>query len=131
MCFVFFFFIHQIFVTFAFSTLWMPLSRVVVPGRLQCVFVCMCALLLQGADSREVCLNREGAQRPCSSCRVRSWLSLSLTAFHPHAHSLPSLCSILLCICVFILCHVCECSSAMTAHGTLQISCLLAVRTAL
>lgn len=38
-------------------------------GRLQ-LCVCFCALLFQGADSREVCLNREEAQRPCSSCRV-------------------------------------------------------------
>lgn len=39
-----------------------------------CVRACVCvrALLLQGADSREVCLNREGAQRPCSSCGVWS-----------------------------------------------------------
>lgn len=55
----------------------MPLNRVIVLTVRQaavCMCVYICALLLQGADSREVCLNREGAQRPCSSCRVWNWI---------------------------------------------------------
>jgi len=49
----------------------MPLNGVIVPTVRQAdVYACAYALLLQGADSREVCLNKEGAQRPCSSCRL-------------------------------------------------------------
>lgn len=70
-------FLYLIPFTFSFSPLSMPLNRVIVPTVRQaaeCVCVCSCALLLQGADSREVCLNREGAQRLCSSCRVWNWM---------------------------------------------------------
>lgn len=71
MCELSIFFQHLI--LFTFSPLSMPLNRVIVPTVRQaavCACVCVCALLFQGADSREVCLNREGAQRPCSSCGV-------------------------------------------------------------
>lgn len=73
MCELSIFFQHLI--LFTFSPLSMPLNRVIVPTVRQaavCACVCVCALLFQGADSREVCLNREGAQRPCSSCGVWS-----------------------------------------------------------
>lgn len=57
----------------------MFLNRVIVltvrqAGVYVCVRVFAWALLLQGADNREVCLNREGAQRPCSSCRLWKWM---------------------------------------------------------
>lgn len=52
-------------------------------GRLLCVCACVsiCALLVQEADSREVCLNRQGVQRPCASCRV--WIPVTGPLFSP------------------------------------------------
>lgn len=130
MCELSIFFQHLI--LFTFSPLSMPLNRVIVPTVRQaavcaCVHACVCALLLQGADSREVCLNREGAQRPCSSCGVWSQmigplfflpfpsvrlsvcLACFLTAFRPHAcsSSSPPLFSALFCFLFFVCFSVC------------------------
>lgn len=66
---------------FLFQPVSMPLNRVIVPTvRQATVCVSICVLLLQGADSREVCLNR-GAQRPRSSCRV--WIPVIGPPFSP------------------------------------------------
>lgn len=68
------------FLALSFSPLSMLLNRVIVPTvptvMHAAVRACVCvwALLLQGPDSHEVCLNRARAQRPCSFCRVWNWI---------------------------------------------------------
>lgn len=101
----------------------MFLNRVIVltvrqAGVYVCVRVFAWALLLQGADNREVCLNREGAQRPCSSCRLWKWMIGPPYSLHPQSVPL-SVCLLWQIFTHYIFCstlHLCFLSSCVCAR---------------
>ena len=110
-------------------------------GRLLCVCVCVgvclcvCVVLLQEADSREVCLNRQGVQRPCSYCTdTGPWHHVSITMSASRIFTIVFLFAILLLLYSFVRVsvgthtriHVCA-----WAPGQCTLSCLFTVNSTL